>query len=247
MVLCLEELELILDAVTGVRSGELERLTGLRGRLRNTTTWSVFIYFTKSPAYMAATDRYFHNWIICRLLSWWILQCIKSPKNFSQKIGFSSQFSRAQRDVFKMLLLSTIQRLLIHTLMTKKPLHLRRWNQHIFAQLSKQVATSFLIKSTNHWHIVADLPASKQEIYSPPVGWSKSRPSVWNQILDAHPSLNHFQPAQKQTNEKSSLQILVPVVCMYVSCCWNLCLSLDVCVGLFRNIRLTSEINPLRR
>ena len=35
VVLCLQELELILDAVTGVRGGELERLTGLRGRLRH--------------------------------------------------------------------------------------------------------------------------------------------------------------------------------------------------------------------
>lgn len=38
VVLCLEELELILDAVTGVRGGELESLTGLRGCLRHTTT-----------------------------------------------------------------------------------------------------------------------------------------------------------------------------------------------------------------
>lgn len=35
VVLCLKELELILDAVTGVRGGELEGLTGLRGRLRH--------------------------------------------------------------------------------------------------------------------------------------------------------------------------------------------------------------------
>lgn len=36
VVLCLEELELVLDAVTGIRGGELERLAGLRGCLRNT-------------------------------------------------------------------------------------------------------------------------------------------------------------------------------------------------------------------
>lgn len=35
VVLCLKELELILDAVTRVRGGELEGLTGLRGRLRH--------------------------------------------------------------------------------------------------------------------------------------------------------------------------------------------------------------------
>lgn len=35
VVLCLEELELILDTVAGVGGGELERLTGLRGRLRH--------------------------------------------------------------------------------------------------------------------------------------------------------------------------------------------------------------------
>lgn len=41
MVLCLEELELVLDAVTGIRGGELERLAGLRGCLRNTTRYLV--------------------------------------------------------------------------------------------------------------------------------------------------------------------------------------------------------------
>ena len=38
VVLCLEELELILDAVTGVGGGELQRLTGLRGRLEKQST-----------------------------------------------------------------------------------------------------------------------------------------------------------------------------------------------------------------
>lgn len=33
VILCLKKLELILYAVTGVRGGELEGLTGLRGRL----------------------------------------------------------------------------------------------------------------------------------------------------------------------------------------------------------------------
>lgn len=91
--------------------------------------------------------------------------------------------------------------------------------------------------------LLADLPTS---FTLPPVGCSKLRTSAWNHILDAQPSLNPFPTSPETNKQKRSSQILIPVVCIYVSCCWKLYLSLDVCVGLFRNIWLTLEINPLR-